>query len=292
MARESVSGTGQGGLWRGASAALAILALAMAGTASAQTRQPVPAPPPLGFADYADLTESAPIVAVVEVRGQALVEPARAPGLAPGKARLFIEARTGAVLAARMGLGESISFLADVPLLPNGKPPKLKKQRFLIYAAPVPGQPAALQLVSPGAMVAATPESEARAREVIALMVAPDAPPKVTGIREAISVAGNLAGESETQLFLDTARGDPVSLSVLRRPGMAPEWGVSWTEIVDQAARPPRPGSVEWYRLACFLPRELPAQAFLQADRAARTRAEADYRFVLGELGPCDRHLA
>ena len=86
-----------------------------------------------------------------------------------------------------------------------------------------------------------------------------------------MSVAGNLAGESETQLFLNTANGTPVSLTVVRRPGMAPTWGVSWTEIVDQAARPPEEGTAG-YRLACFLPRELPDKAFLQRDSASRTR--------------------
>ena len=104
-----------------------------------------------------------------------------------------------------------------------------------------------------------------------------------------MSVAGNLTGESETQLFLETATGTPVSLTVIRRPGMAPHWGVSWSEIVDQSARPPAPETVEWYRLACSLPPQLPRDAFLQDDRAARTRAEADYAFILEELGGCPR---
>jgi hypothetical protein len=35
---------------------------------------------------------------------------------------------------------------------------------------------------------------------------------------------------------------------VIRRPGMDPTWGVSWSEIVDQSAGPPAPETVEWYR--------------------------------------------
>ena len=104
-----------------------------------------------------------------------------------------------------------------------------------------------------------------------------------------MSVPGNLAGESETQLFLDTASGEPVSLSVVRRPGMEPEWGVSWSEIVDQSARPPEPQTVAWYRLACSLPAQLPAGAFLQQDQASRRRAEADYEFIIAQLGGCPR---
>ena len=76
---------------------------------------------------------------------------------------------------------------------------------------------------------------------------------------------------------------------MIRRPGMQPQWGVSWSEIVDQSASPPAPASVEWYRLACFLPPRLPRDAFLQDDRAAHARAEADYAYILEQLGGCPR---
>lgn len=259
--------------------------------AQAPANQPgqVVAQPDASFADVAALAEEAAVVAVVEVRDQAQVEAERAPGLAPGHARLYVEARTGALLAARSALGESLTYLADVPLDAKGKAPKLRKQRFIVFADTVAGRPGTLQLVEPDALLPATPANEALARKVIAALAAPDAPPPVTGIRDVMSVAGNLAGESETQLFLDTESGTPVSVTVVRRPGMAPEWGVSWSEIVDQAARPPEPETVAWYRLACFLPRQLSSGAFLQDDRAARMRAEVDYDFVLTQLGECAR---
>ena len=275
----------------------AILALAVpcvcGGTAFAQ-RTPAPAlvepaPPLATFADFAGLAERAGAIVLVEVRDQAQVEPERSPGLAPGHARLFVEARTQALLAGRSALGESLAYLADVPLDAKGRAPKLRKQRFILFADPVPGRPGALTLVDPAAQVPATPETEALARTVIAAFAAPDKPPAVTGIRDVMSVAGNLAGESETQMFLETSTGVPVSLSVIRRPGMEPQWGVSWSEIVDQSARPPLPETVEWYRLACFLPPRLPQSAFLQDDRAARARAEADYGFILDQLGGCPR---
>ena len=41
--------------------------------------------------------------------------------------------------------------------------------------------------------------------------------------------------------------------------------------------------------MACFLPRQQPRDAFLQDDRAARARAEADYGFILEQLGGCPR---
>jgi hypothetical protein len=260
-------------------AAAVLLALAASlvapGAALAQRAAPPiaaqPAPPLASYADFAALTEQASVVAIVEVRDQAVVEPARAPGLAPGHARLYLEGRTQALLAGGAALGESVVYLADVPLTAKGKAPKLRKQRFIVFADP------------------ATPETEQLARTVIAALAAPDAPPALTGVRDVMSVAGNLTGESETQLFLETATGTPVSLTVIRRPGMNPQWGVSWSEIVDQAARPPAPETVEWYRLACFLPPRLPRDAFLQDDRAAHTRAEADYAFILEQLGGCPR---
>jgi hypothetical protein len=279
--------------WPGARALAAAMLLAgLAAPGAGQNGPPAPALPAATFADLADLTEAAALVALVEVRDQALVEPERAPGLAPGHARLYLEARTLALLAGRAGLGESLVYLADVPLDAKGKAPKLKKQHFLVYADPVAGRAGALQLVDPSAQLPATPENEQRARAVVAALAAPDAPPAVTGIRDVMSVPGNLAGESETQLFLDTQTGQPVSLSVVRRPGMAPTWGVSWSEIVDQSARPPEPGTVAWYRLACFLPAQLTADAFLQRDAASRRQAEADYRFIVEQLGACPRTRA
>jgi hypothetical protein len=228
-------------------------------------------------------------VAEVTVKSQATVPAERAPGLAAGRARLYLQTQTQRVLKGPSALGESVSYLADVPLGAKGKPPKLRKQAFIVFANTVAGRPGELQLVAPDAQLPLDPALEARVRTVIGQLVAPDAPPRITGVRDVISVAGNLAGESETQMFINTVGGAPVSLKVIRRPNMDTAWGVSWSEIVDQAAKPPERETIAWYRLACFLPRQLPANAFLQADAAGRGRAAADYRFILEQLGTCER---
>ena len=62
------------------------------------------------------LADTAAVVALVEVRDQTVVEPERSPGLAPGHARLYLEARTHALLAGTSVLGESLTYLADMPL--------------------------------------------------------------------------------------------------------------------------------------------------------------------------------
>jgi hypothetical protein len=266
------------------------LALAAAG-ASAASPSVAPAVPVPTYADLVGLAEASPVVAEVVVKSQATVPPERAPGLAPGRARLYLDTQTQRVLKGPSALGESVRYLADVPLDARGKPPKLKKQAFLLFAKPVAGRPGELQLIAPAAQLPLDPTLEGRVRSVIAQLVAPGVPPRITGVHDVISVAGNLAGESEMQMFVDTANGAPASLTVVRRPNMDPTWGVSWSEIVDQAAKPPERDTIAWYRLACSLPRSLPGGAYLQADAAGRTRAEADYRFIIDQLGPCERTL-
>lgn len=266
----------------------AVLALS-APLAAAEPSSAAPGP---GYADLASLSDGAPLVVHIRVKDQAVVPAERAPGLAAGHARLYVEAQTMALLSGAAALPESLRYLVDVPLDAKGKPPKLKKQEFLLFARPVSGRPGEVQLVGPRAQLAYSPALEARLRPVLAGMLAADAPPRVTGVRDVLSSTGNLAGESETQIFLATAGGEPAALTVVRRPGMAPRWGVSWTELVDQAAEAPERDTLAWYRLACALPPSLPAGANLAEDPADRARAAQDYRFVMEQLGPCTRNLS
>lgn len=251
----------------------------------------VAAPDPLTYADLVELAQASELVLRVEIRDQRTVPVERAPGLAAGHARLYLQARTQALLAGAGPVGENSAFLTDVPLDARGRRPNLKRGVYLLFANRVPGRPGELVLVGRGAMQVAEPLLEQRLRTVLTQLVQGTRPPVIEGVREAISVPGNLAGESETQVFLATRGGQPVSLSVVRRPGMQPAWGVSWSEIVDQSARPPQPETLEWFALACRLPDSLPESAFLQRDPASRTRAREDYAFVRRALGNCARTI-
>lgn len=242
------------------------------------------------YADLASLAEAAPLAVRATVREQATVKPERAPGLQPGHARLYVEARTSALLAGSAPLGESLRYLVDVPLDAKGKVPRLKKKDVILFARAVPSRPGELQLVAPDAQLIWSQALEDRVRPILAAFVARDAPPRVVGVRDALSSAGNLAGESETQIFLETEGNEPAALTVIRRPGMAPRWGVSFTELVDQSARPAQPGTLPWYRLACALPAELPADALYSDNATDRSRASQDYAFVMAQLGPCERN--
>lgn len=267
---------------------LASAAIAMV-PSGAGAQQASPTVPALTYADIVDLADGTPLVLRAQIRDQATVEKERSPGLAPGYVRLYVEARTSALIAGNAPVGESLRYLVDVPLTAKGKAPKLKKQDVILFARPVRGRADQIQLVDPQAQFPYSEAFEARLRPVLSSLLSQDAPPHVTGIRDALAVEGTLVGESETQLFLDTENDGPVSVTVVRRPGQAPRWGVSWTEIVDQSARAPQRNTLEWYRLACSLPATLPANANLSRDPRARELATADYALVRKALGPCER---
>jgi hypothetical protein len=281
---------------------LLFLAAALAGTApalaiaqqppatGAALADPESGAPP--YADLADLVLASPVVAVATVRSAARIKGAEAAAVSAGTARLYVTADLGALVRGTAGLPPRVGYLLDVPLDARGRVPKLRKQRVILFARAVSGTPDQLQLAAPDAQLAWTAPAEARVRRVVTEVVARDAPPAITGVGNAFFVAGALPGEGETQVFLQTADGRPVSLSVLRRPGEARRWAVALSEIVDEAAGPPRRDTFLWYRLACGLPRALPPAATQQLGEAEARAAEEDYRFVLQQLGPCVRERA
>lgn len=241
------------------------------------------------YADLVQLAEAAGLVAKVRIRKQAEVPAARAAGLGPNMARLYVEADTLSLISGNAPVGGRLRYLVDVPRDARGRVPRLRKQEVILFARAVPGRPGELQLVDATAQLPATPALEARIRPVLVSVLDPAKPPRVTGIADVLSIPGNLAGESETQLFLSTASGAPASLSVLRRPGQPPSWGVSWGEVVDPSATAPARDTLGWQRLACGLPAQLPADAYLGGP-AAQAQAAEDYALVLATLGPCQRN--
>lgn len=243
------------------------------------------------YADLATLADTAPLVVRVRVRDQAVVPEERAPGVATDRVRMYVEGETLALLRGGTALPQALRFLIDLPRDAKGRAPKLKKREFLLFARSVAGRPGELQLVGLDAFLPYSPAVETRLRPILAALAAADAPPRVTGVRDAASSAGALAGESETQVFLATQSGAPAALTIVRRPGMAARWGVSWNELVDQSAVPPAPDSLAWYRLACALPAALPPAAVGSGDDADRARALEDYRLVVAQLGPCARSV-
>lgn len=290
-------------LTRGAGGLL--LAVALGGGAVALPNRAAAAPAlpadDVSYSDLVDLFDSAPLVLRVEIRkaiplapgSPTLVSHARAgKDVLPARTRAYVEARVVDSLHGTAP-GPLLRYLADVPLDARGRVPNLAKQQALV-AGRAADEPigkdglASLQLVAPDAQLMWGAPLEARARAVLGELAAPGAPGPVTGVREALFEPGTLAGAGETQIVLTTPNGAPVALSVVHVPGQETVWSVSFSEVVNGGMAPAR-DTLAWYRLACFLPRVLPAGANISSGEAARAQAEADYRTVRAQLGPCGR---
>jgi hypothetical protein len=244
----------------------------------------------LTYADLADLALAAPVAAHVRLRSAAPLKGAEAGSVPPGRTRFYVEADVVSLIRGAQGVPQRVSYLAEVGNGANGKAPKLpKKAEYLILAVTVPGRPGELRLMAPDAQLPFTAERAETIRSILREATAADAAPRITGIGKAFHVPGSLRGESETQIFLQTADGRPVSLSVLRRPGETPRWAVALSEMVDDSAAPPEPNSLLWYRLACTLPQTLPPSSLADAEGSAAAAIQTDYKLVMERLGRCAR---
>jgi hypothetical protein len=274
------------------SAALAVMLAIAAGPAQSQQRasipsesvQPVNVPP---YADYADLVLAAPLIVNATIHGTSRLKPVEAPDLVAGTARLYVEADVLTIIRGTEPLPPRIGYLLDVPVDAKGRLPSLKKLHVLLFARPAgAGQ---IQLVRPDAQRSWTFGGEKLARNITAEVLAPTAPPRVTGVGHAFHTAGALPGEGETQIFLATDTGRPVSLTIDRAADGARSWKVALSDIVDDSAGPPQRDTLLWYRLACTLPEVLPESSLDGAAPGDATIARDDYGYVRRALGTCDR---
>ncbi|TYC85424.1 hypothetical protein FMM79_16385 [Novosphingobium sp. BW1] len=242
------------------------------------------------FADLADLADSAPMVIEAQVTRMTRLGADRAAGLAPGIGRFYVEADTRALLVGKSPIGESLRYLVDMPLDSRGKGEDLKDRMVILFARAVPGRPGEVQLIEPDSQLLFTPALDAKLRGLLRETVAPDAPGEITGVRELLYVPGTLAGQGETQIFLNTRDGSAASITVRHEPGKPVAWGASFSELVADVTQPPAPETLEWYRLACALPQYPPQGANISQGYDAKRQAQDDYRAVLRQLGPCTRN--
>lgn len=258
------------------------------GLLAAPVAQPLPGASGLSYADVVDLADMAPLVANARIGKIINIPPEQAGTVPQGYRRVYVEAEITGLIRGEGGISPAVTYLYDAPVDSRGKLPKLKKAQVILFAR-AGTRPGQIQLVARDAQVPSTPAEVERVKSILSALVARDAPPRITGLGDAFHVAGTVAGEGETQIFLRTENGDPVSLSILRRPGQQPRWAVALGEIVDEAARPPAPGSLLWYRLACSLPAALPARSVRTLAVQDAEAARSDYQFVLQALGRCER---
>ena len=277
-------------------AGIIALNLGIPSASAMQASAPTAAASPYSYADIADLATIAPIALHARIYKAAVLKPAQAPGLAAGHSRFYVEADVVSLIRGSGPLAARISYLVDLPLDAKGKPPKLKKkQPVLLFARPVAGSAAgtsntgSVRLIAPDAQLPWDPATEAQLRAVLTELVKPGAAPAITGIANGFHVPGTLPGEGETQLFLNTKTGEPVSLTVLTAADGSRRWAAAFGEIVDASAAVPARNTLAWYRLACGLPRQLPLNKLAGTAPEDRRKAASDYGIILGALGECTR---
>lgn len=265
-----------------------VAALALPCVAAAQTQPSAVVVPPSSYASMADVAIAAETIVDARIRRARPVPAEQAVGIPPHLVRLYVEADVNTVIYGNAPLARRVGFLVDQPRRADGRPPRLDRTRVLLFARPV-AVSNRLQLVTPQALRLWDAARDATVRSIVAERSSAPVPPEITGISQAFHVRGTVAGESETQIFLTTASGDPVSLTILRRPGESARWAVAFGEIVDESATIPQPRTLGWYRLACGLPRALPSAALASLDSNGTRAAAQDYALVLRSLGACDR---
>ncbi|HYJ51673.1 MAG TPA: hypothetical protein VEW04_00720 [Allosphingosinicella sp.] len=253
--------------------------------------QPVPvAPPALTYADLADLALAAPVAVHLRLRSAELLDAELAPNVLPGHRRFLVEADVVTLIRGSGGLPARVTYLVDLPNDSRGRaarPPR--RAEMLVLASRVAGREGELRLAAPDAQIPYSAATADALRAILRESAASGAPPRITGIGRAFHVEGSIPGEGETQIFLQTADQRPISINILRRPGQRPRWSVALSEIVDEAAAPPAPDTLLWYRLACTLPARLPRQSLSEAGPEEARSILADYRVVIDGLGPCAR---
>jgi hypothetical protein len=238
------------------------------------------------YADVADLFAAAPIVLRAKIVSATAL---KGPPNPSGVVRFYVEGDVVALIRGTQAMLPRLIWLVDMRPDSRGKIPKMKKADVLVAALPVAGRPGEIRLAARDAQVFWSPALETRVRAVVASVAAPDAPPAITGVASAFHTAGTVTGEGETQIFLSTVTKAPISVSVLTRPGQPKRWAFALGEIVDEAAGPPAPDTLAWYRLACFLPRALPEAAVSELPATDAGAAREDYMFVVQALGACPR---
>jgi hypothetical protein len=233
-------------------------------------------------ADLADLTIAAPVIVRATITDAERIGDKDSPGLAPGRARLLVTARVDAALVAPAAVPATLSWLWDAPLDGRGKAPKPKGQPIIAWTA-VPAADGKTRLVAGAGQMPWDAATEARVRS-IAVEARSGSVPAINGVSNGFHVDGTVPGESESQFFLTAADGGRLTMVITTKPGEIRRVAVARGDVIDESAAQVRPDTLLHYRLACYLPAELPAAAG-GGDKVLA----ADWRAALAAIGPCGR---
>lgn len=271
-----------------ASLALLLAAPALHAQATVETTFAVPAQGG-SYADIADLVVNSPLILDAQIRKVTSLPATQTVGVPANIQRVLIDADVTSLVRGTDGFAAKARFLLDVPKNAKGKIPKLQKRRYFILGSKVDGSPGTVKLSRPDALIEWSPANDATLRAITKEAVQIDAPQAITGITSAFHSQGTIIGEGETQIFLRTASGQPISVSILSRPGQSKSWAVSTGDVIDESALAPAKNTLLWYRMACSLPRTLDPKLVESSEGKDIANAQSDYRFVIESLGPCGR---
>jgi hypothetical protein len=190
--------------------------LGFGGMVSAQTPSTIPSSLAVqaedaAYADIADLVTVSPLIIDVTIRNLQKIAPEQAATVPVDRQRMLVEADVAALIRGQGGITPRVRFLLDVPKDAKGRIPKLKKQRFFLLGSTVNGKPGEIRLSRPNALVQYSAANDALVRSITKEAVMIDAPPKIAGVISAFYSAGTVLGEGETQIFLRTAKEQPLS---------------------------------------------------------------------------------
>ena len=233
-------------------------------------------------ADLADLTLAAPVIVRATITNSERIADKDSAGLQPGRARLLITAAVDAALVAPGAIPASLSWLWDAPLDARGKAPKPKGQPVLAWLS-APAADGKTRLVAGSGQQPWDADTEARVR-TIATEARSGTVPAINGVSSGFRADGTVPGESESQFFLTAADGNGLTMVVTTKPGEARRIAVARGDVIDESATIVRLGTLLRYRLACYLPAELP-----KAAGGSDAALAAEWRAALASLGPCGR---
>lgn len=235
------------------------------------------------YADVAELTLISPVIVRASIIRTTRATGMAAAGVAAGRTRLVVTASVTNVLVAPGALAGRLQWLWDAPTDAQGRLPATKGLDVLAFLTN-PTVSGDTRLMSRRSLQGWDPALNDR---VLALASAARSGnvPVIRIVSNGFRAAGTVPGESESQFFLTTADAKPLTLIVQNRPGEMRRVMLAQGDIIDDsAAARVQPDTLLWYRLVCFLPAELPAEA--GGDDPALA---GDWRGALASLGPCGK---
>ncbi|WP_199553907.1 hypothetical protein [Sandaracinobacteroides hominis] len=242
---------------------------------------------PLSWTDWADLVLASPVILSATVDDVDRLGRKQAPDVPPGQVRALVTARLTAALKSPSVLPAAAAWLWQGEADARGRAPFSKALPVLVFGSPMTGggdpsvQP--LRLTAAHAQQPWSGASEATVRSILAEALKPAAQGlMVTAVKDGFHSEGDVPGRSESQFFLSTEGGRPLTLVVSRTAGTEPTVRVATGDLVDRAA-PVQRQTLLWRGLACGMPRALPASL------AANPALSADYAAARTSIGVCGR---